>query len=96
MGLKEVVSENGLYDQLREIAPDVAREVLKIPRSSPRYPIRKALKMLGYATMKTRASKKVNGKVRFVTVLVVEDRMEEFEKARPTDLYDMVQHPVEY
>ena len=46
--------------------------------------------------MKTRASKKVNGKVRFVTVLVVEDRMEEFEKARPTDLYDMVQHPVEY
>ena len=96
MGLKEVVAEHSLYDQLREVAPDVAREVIKIPRSSPRYPIRKALKMLGYVALKSKAVKKVNGKVRFITVLGLEEKMEEFEKLRPVDLFDMVQHPVEY
>jgi hypothetical protein len=96
MGLKEVVAEHSLYDQLREVAPDVAREVIKIPRSSPRYPIRKALKMLGYVALKSKAVKKVNGKVRFITVLGLEEKIEEFEKLRPVDLFDMVQHPVEY
>lgn len=96
MGMKEVVSEQSLYDQLKEMAPDIAREVIKIPRSSPRYPIRKALKMLGYSTLKAKAAKKVNGKVKFVTVLAIDDRLEEFENMRPVDLFDMVQHPVEY
>jgi hypothetical protein len=96
MGLKEVISETSLYDQLREVAPDVAREVIKVPRSSPRYPIRKALKMLGYTTLKNRAIKKVNGKVKFITVMAVEEKLEEYENARPVDLFDMVQHPVEY
>ena len=96
MGLKDVISETALYDQLREVAPDVAREVIKVPRSSPRYPIRKALKMLGYTTIKNRAIKKVNGKVKFITVMALEEKLEEYENARPVDLFDMVQHPVEY
>jgi hypothetical protein len=96
MDMKEAVSETAVYEQLREIAPDIAREVIKVPRSSPRYPIRKALKLLGYTTMQNKAVKKVNGKVRFLTVLALEEKLDELEKMRPVDLFDLVQHPVEY
>ena len=96
MGLKDVVAEHSLYDQLHEIAPDIAREVIKVPRSSPRYPIRKALKMLNYVVLKNKACKKVNGKVKFITVHALEEHLEKYEAARPVDLFDMVQHSVEY
>lgn len=96
LDMKEAVAETMVYEQLREVAPDIAREVIKVPRSSPRYPIRKALKLLGYTTMQNKAVKKVNGKVRFLTVLALEDKLDELEKMRPVDLFDLVQHPVEY
>lgn len=96
MDMKDVVAEGPIYDRLKEIAPDIAREVIRVPKSSPRYPIRIALKMLGYDTMKSRAVKKVAGKVRFLTVFGKVDKMDELNAMRPVDLYDMVQHPVEY
>jgi fructose 1,6-bisphosphatase len=96
MGLKDVIAEQPVFDQLREVAPDVVREVIKIPRSSPRYPLRLAIKALGYETLPQRASKKVDGRVRHITVFALKDKFEEYEQAKPVDLFDLVQHPVEY
>lgn len=96
MGMKDVVAEGPIYDRLKDIAPDIAREVIRVPKSSPRYPIRLALKMLGYEALKNRAAKKVDGKIRFLTVFGKIDKMEELEAMRLVDLYDMVQHPTEY
>jgi len=96
IGLKDVVAEAPLYEQLKNISPDIARDVIKVPRSSPRYPIRLALKMLGYEAMKEKAFKKVAGKVHFVNVYCQTAKMEEYESKRPVDLYDLVQHPTEY
>jgi hypothetical protein len=96
MNLKDVIAEGALYDHLREVAPDLAREIIKIPRSSPRYPLRLAIKALGYETLVQKALKKVDGRVRSFTVYALKDKMEEYEGSRPVDLFDMVQHPVEY
>jgi hypothetical protein len=96
MSMKDVVAESPIFDQLKDVSPDVARDVIKIPRSSPRYPIRLALKMLGYEVMPIKATKKVQGKVVQITVHCLSDKMTEYVTHRPVDLYDMVQHPVEY
>lgn len=96
MGLKDVVAEGPLYDQLRDSAPDIAKEVMRIPRSSPRYPIRLALKQMEYEVLPKQAVKKVNGRVRFITVFCLKEKFKDHEDARPVDLFDMVQHPVEF
>lgn len=96
MGLKDVVAESALYDQLRESAPDVAKDVMRVPRSSPRYPIRLALKQLGYEPLPIKAVKKVQGRVHQITVHCIADKHAQYVVMRPVDLYDMVQHPVEY
>lgn len=96
MGLKDVIAEQPVFDHLREVAPDIAREVIKIPRSSPRYPLRLAIKALGYETLPIKASKKIDGKVRSITVFAVDSKFKEYEEARPVDLFDLIQHPVEY
>lgn len=96
MGLKDVVAEGPLYDQLRDQAPDIAKDVMRIPRSSPRYPIRLALKQMEYEALPKQAVKKVNGRVRFITVFCQKEKLKDYEEARPVDLFDMVQHPVEF
>jgi len=88
--LKDIVSENGIYAMLHDMAPDIAREVVKIPKFSPRYPIRKALVELGYTKLDIMAVKRIGNKVHQLTVYATPEAKDKYEAMRPVELYDLV------
>jgi hypothetical protein len=94
--LKDVLSEPGAYAVLLDTAPEAAREVAKIPRTSPRYPVRLALKELGYERMPTNAAKKIGGKVHQIAVYCLPENRAKYEAMRSVEIYDMINSAVEY
>lgn len=94
--LKEVVSEPGIYAMLVDVAPEAAREVAKIPRTSPRYPIRLALKELGYVKMANNAAKKIGGKVHQVPTYCLPEVQDKYEAMRSVEVYDMVNSALDF
>ena len=94
--LKPVVSEPGIYAVLLDTAPEAAREVAKIPRTSPRYPIRLALKDLGYEKMSNNAAKKVGGKVHQVPTYCMPDVRDKYEAMRSVEIYDIVNSALDF
>ena len=88
--LKDIVSENGVYSMLHDMAPEIAREVVKIPKFSPRYPIRKALTELGYIKLEMAAVKRIGNKVHQLTVYTTPESKDKYEAMRPVELYDLV------
>lgn len=94
--LKPVVSEPGIYAMLIDTAPEAAREVAKIPRTSPRYPIRLALKELGYEKMVVNAAKKIGGKVHQVPTYCMPEDKEKYESMKSVEIYDMVNSALDF
>ena len=88
--IEPVVSESMLYERLKNIAPDIAKDVMRVPRFSSRYPIRLALKKMHFAPVVKKAAKKIAGRVHFVQVYVHESELPKYEEMRPVDLYDLV------
>lgn len=88
--LKPVVSEAGVYSFLLDAAPETAREVARIPKSSPRYPVRLALRELGYEKLDVTAAKKVAGKVHQIPVYALPYDRPAYEAMRPVEIYDLV------
>ena len=94
--LKDIVSEPGIYAVLMDISNDVAREVVKIPRTSPRYPIRLALKDLGYEKLDQNAVKKIGGKVHQVPVYCIPESRDKYAPMRPVEIYDIVNSALDF
>jgi hypothetical protein len=94
--LKDIVSEPGIYAVLMDISNDVAREVVKIPRTSPRYPVRLALKELGYEKLDNNAVKKIGGKVHQVPVYCIPESKDKYVAMRPVEIYDIVNSALDF
>jgi Family of unknown function (DUF5906) len=94
--LKDIVSETGIYAVLMDISNDVAREVVKIPRTSPRYPIRLALKELGYEKLDQNAVKKIGGKVHQLPVYCIPESKDKYVAMRPVEIYDIVNSALDF
>jgi len=94
--LKDIVSEPGIYGVLLDISNDVAREVVKIPRTSPRYPIRLALRELGYEKLEANAVKKIGGKVHQVPVYCIPESRNKYTAMRPVEVYDIVNSALDF
>jgi hypothetical protein len=75
---------------LLDAAPETARDVAKIPKSSPRYPVRLALRDLGYEKLDVVAAKKVAGKVHQIPVYAMPTDRPQYEQMRPIEIYDLV------
>ena len=94
--LKDIVSENGVYAMLLDTSTDIAREVVRVPKTSPRYPIRLALKDLSYEKLEMNAVKKIGGKVHQFPVYCLPESRAKYLAMKPVEIYDIVSSALDF
>lgn len=92
-GIGDVVSMPPIFNDLREVYPDNARDISRIGTSKAHYPIKLALEQMGYERYPKKVARRVHGVVKRLVIFIKTEKMERYSKMPDSDLYALAVTP---